>query len=152
MLESFYGPEDDLLSNHESPRHLRIQIEEIKFTELHPPTYFKTNEFTEVYQEIVDTYGVPSYKEINPAIYTTITFPFLFGMMFGDIGHGGVLFTCAAWLCFFGQNYPSLKDFYRARYLLLLMGFFAVFCGFIYNDFLSVPLDLFGSCYNPETG
>ena len=50
LLEAFYGPSDDLLSNHESPRHLRIQIEEIKFTELNPPTFFKTNEFTEVYQ------------------------------------------------------------------------------------------------------
>jgi len=36
----------------------------------------------------VDTYGVPSYKEINPAIFTQVTFPFLFGVMFGDIGHG----------------------------------------------------------------
>lgn len=31
------------------------------------------------------------------------------------------------------------------------MGFFAVFCGFIYNDFMSIPLDLFGSCYNKST-
>lgn len=35
------------------------------------------------------------------------------------------------------------------RYLLLLMGFFSIFCGVIYNDFTSVPLQLFGqSCYN----
>jgi V-type H+-transporting ATPase subunit a len=38
------------------------------------------------------------------------------------------------------------------RYMLLMMGFFAVFCGFMYNDFLSIPLNLFGSCYNLETG
>ena len=80
-----------------------MQIEEIKYTELTPPTYFKTNEFTGVFQEIVDTYGVPSYKEINPALYTCVTFPFLFGVMFGDMGHGILLLTAAGYLCLFGR-------------------------------------------------
>ena len=38
------------------------------------------------------------------------------------------------------------------RYLLLLMGFFAFYCGFMYNDFLSLPLELFDSCYDTKTG
>ena len=34
------------------------------------------------------------------------------------------------------------------------MGFYAFFCGFIYNDMMSLPLNLFGSCYENigETG
>lgn len=39
----------------------------------------------------------------------------------------------------------------RHRYLFALMGFFSTYCGFIYNDFLSINLNLFGSCYDPES-
>lgn len=64
------------------------------------PTYFKTNEFTAVFQEIVNTYGVPSYKEVNPAVFTCISYPFLFGVMFGDILHGSIMVSVGIYLCF----------------------------------------------------
>ena len=53
-----------------------------------PPTHFYTNEFTSITQVTIDTYGTPSYKECNPAVFTLVTFPFQFGIMFGDLGHG----------------------------------------------------------------
>ena len=62
---------------------------------------------------IVDTYGIPTYKEINPAVFATVTFPFLFGVMFADIGHGSVIFLVGLFLCFFESTIkyrmPSLK-------------------------------------------
>jgi len=33
------------------------------------------------------------------------------------------------------------------RYLLTIMGFFGTYSGFIYNEFLALPWNLFGSCY-----
>ena len=67
-------------------------------TKKDPPTYFKVNKFTSVFQSIVNTYGVPRYKEANPGLFTIATFPFLFGIMYGDIGHGLVLFMAGLYM------------------------------------------------------
>ena len=64
------------------------------------PTFFVKNNFTSSAQEIVETYGVPSYKEANPSFFTIITFPFLFGVMFGDMAHGGLLLAFGLYLVF----------------------------------------------------
>lgn len=73
-------------------------IEMTEKTTMIPPTKIYSNEFLETFQQIVNTYGIPMYKEVNPAIFTIITFPFLFGVMFGDIAHGFLLFLFAAYL------------------------------------------------------
>jgi len=117
-----------------------------------PPTYIKTNEFTSTFQEIVNTYGVPMYKEANPAVFAIITFPFLFGVMFGDIGHGTLLLIVGIILCAISgklKNTP-LEAFATIRYLILLMGFFATFNGVIYNEFFAIPTNIFTSCYEDE--
>ena len=116
-----------------------------------PPTYFRTNDFSAPFQEIVNTYGVPRYREVNPGLFTIASFPFLFGVMFGDIGHGLIIFVFGLFLCF--KNSEILREkgplagLLSARYLLAMMGFFALYCGLIYNDFMALPLDIFGSCY-----
>ena len=74
-----------------------------------PPTSFELNDFTFPFQEIVNTYGIPRYQEVNPAIFTIITFPFQFGVMFGDMGHGGVYFALGIFLVYFYDKFKKNK-------------------------------------------
>lgn len=39
-------------------------VEEKKTRET-PPTYFRTNKFTEIFQTIVESYGVAQYREVR---------------------------------------------------------------------------------------
>ncbi|KAI3450508.1 hypothetical protein Pfo_007173 [Paulownia fortunei] len=116
-----------------------------------PPTYFQTNHFTNAYQEIVDAYGVAKYQEANPAVYTIVTFPFLFAVMFGDWGHGicllmGALLLIAREKKLGSQKLGSFMEMlFGGRYVLLLMSLFSIYCGLIYNEFFSVPFHIFGS-------
>uniref|UniRef100_A0A8C8JYU0 V-type proton ATPase subunit a n=1 Tax=Oncorhynchus tshawytscha TaxID=74940 RepID=A0A8C8JYU0_ONCTS len=117
-----------------------------------PPTFNKTNKFTSGFQNIVDAYGIGNYREMNPAPYTIITFPFLFAVMFGDLGHG-VLMTCAAlYLVLRESRLVAQKNdnemfsmVFAGRYIILLMGIFSIYTGIIYNDCFSKSLNLFGS-------
>ena len=118
-----------------------------------PPTHFRVNKFTAIFQSIVEAYGVAEYQEVNPAPYAVVMFPFLFAVMFGDVGHGLLMTLAALYLVRnevrYGGTRTSLNEFLRAafdgRYILLLMGLFSIYTGAIYNELFALPVDLFGS-------
>lgn len=119
-----------------------------------PPTHNKKNKFTEAFQTIVDAYGTAKYTEVNPGIYTIVTFPFLFAVMFGDFGHGSILALAACAMIYFEKPMSKSKlnelvamAFY-GRYIMLLMGIFSMYTGLIYNDAFSKALTLFPSQWN----
>jgi len=123
-----------------------------------PPTYFRTNKFTHAYQEIVNAYGMAHYGEVNPAVITLVTFPFLFGVMFADIGHGFFLLVFSLLLilkerALGAQKLNEIVQMpFDGRYVLVVMSLYAIFTGFIYNEFFSIPVNIFGSAWFPPTG
>jgi len=126
------------------------QITVREMNDMNPPTYFYLNDVTAPFQEITDTYGVPMYKEVNAGIFNLVTFPFLYAVMFGDIGHGGLMLLFGTMLVMFPGMFEraGLGVMTRVRYLIFLLGLNAFFVGWCYNDFMSIPLELpHGSCY-----
>ncbi|GIL61594.1 hypothetical protein Vafri_16026 [Volvox africanus] len=125
-----------------------------------PPTYFRTNKFTTAFQNIVDSYGVARYREVNPAVLTLMTFPFLFAVMFGDFGHAILMIAFAAFLVYKEKQFlkqdlgDMLSLLFGGRYVILLMGIFAFYVGLIYNEFFSMPTVIFGrtrfKCYHSD--
>ncbi|KAI7743675.1 hypothetical protein M8C21_004123 [Ambrosia artemisiifolia] len=125
-------------------------IFEILHSKEAPPTYFCTNKFTYAFQEIVNAYGVAKYQEANPGVFTVVTFPFLFAVMFGDWGHGICLFLVTLILILREKTYSRQKlgDImemaFSGRYVIIMMSIFSIYTGVIYNEFFSVPYEIFG--------
>jgi len=55
------------------------------------PSLLKNPSIFKPFEKVIELFGHPSYKDIDPTLITAIIFPIFFGLMFPDIGHGLVL-------------------------------------------------------------
>lgn len=95
-----------------------------------PPTKLKNSRFIRPFEMFVKMYGLPAYNEFDPTLFLTLTYAFIFGIMFGDLGQGLCLFigglilykvkkmdlagiVCAAGFCscIFGALFGSVFGF-----------------------------------------
>ena len=72
-----------------------IMVEETKditYSGIRVPTLLQNSSIFKAFQDIVSMYSLPSYGEIDPSPIVAISFILFFGFMFGDIGHGLMIF------------------------------------------------------------
>ena len=104
------------------------------------------------FQSIVELYGLPSSKEVDPTIFLIFTFSIFFGIMFGDAGHG-LIFVIISFLGIFAKG---LRQSIRLMFVLLFaVGFSSFIMGaFVFGEAFGYELaellnihTLFGNPY-----
>lgn len=65
--------------------------------------------------------------------------------------HGAMIFAFGLFAIKYNKilEKGSFKMLSQFRYMITLMGFFAIYCGFIYNDFAGFNMNFFSSCFDP---
>ncbi len=74
------------------------ETKDISYSGIRIPTLLQNNPVFRAFQDIVSMYSLPSYGEIDPSPIVAISFILFFGFMFGDIGHGLMIFLGAMFM------------------------------------------------------
>jgi V/A-type H+-transporting ATPase subunit I len=70
------------------------------------PVLLKHPAFLKPFGLLISSYAIPDYKTIDPTFFMAMTFLFMFGIMFGDVGHGAVLLALG-WIVFRRAKNPD---------------------------------------------
>ena len=66
------------------------------------PTLLVNNRYTKTFEVITETQGLPNYGEVDPTPIIAYVWPVFYGLMFGDLGHGLLLFGLGIFLRYRG--------------------------------------------------
>ena len=91
-----------------------------------PPTKINNAAIFRPFEMFTKMYGVPNYRELDPTWIVALTYSLLFGVMFGDVGHGGLLAL--------GGYFLYKKKKADLGGIIALAGLFATFFGFMYGS------------------
>jgi V/A-type H+-transporting ATPase subunit I len=96
------------------------------------PVALQNSKFLRPFQMLVTTYARPRYGEIDPTWLIALTFPLLFGAMFGDVGHGLIL--AALGVLISSRRVNALKSLAGLGGLITICGLVATVFGFLYGS------------------
>ncbi len=102
-----------------------------------PPTMITNNRFVKPFEELTKLYGLPHYEELDPTPVIAITFPIIFGLMFGDLGHGLVLLIGGLTI---GKLIKGNQGIKNVCYIMAACGIAACFTGVLFGEFFGTKL------------
>jgi V/A-type H+-transporting ATPase subunit I len=123
-----------------------------------PPTLVKTPGWTRPLQSIVDNFGIPSYSETNPTPFMILTFPLIYGLMFGDIGEGLLFLAFGFFLLYLKRKKIKVFEigqiFVNGAELVIMLGVGATIFGFVFGDFFGFdpPIPGYHPIFSPTAG
>ncbi len=112
------------------------RITGVKNGDVKVPVMLKNPGFFRPFEMLVSSYGLPEYKFIDPTIFVAISFLIMFGMMFGDVGHGAVL-CVIGWLLGFRKGNRS-DGVTLVGKLGFYCGLASIVFGFLYGSIFGV--------------
>ncbi|MBN2391219.1 MAG: hypothetical protein JXR84_10865, partial [Anaerolineae bacterium] len=98
----------------------------------HIPASLKNPPLFSGFQGLVTTYGQPNYDELDPTPIMALTFPLVFGLMFGDVGHGLLLLLVGLLLA--SRKIKALQNTAGFGVVVALCGASAMFFGALYGS------------------
>lgn len=109
---------------------LSYVIEDENSVRQKPPTKLSNPKFFQPFETVVRMYGIPSYEEMDPTIFVGITYMFLFGMMFGDVGQGLVI----ALIGYLLSKWKKIEPAKLLVYFGVMSTIFGLFYGSIFGN------------------
>jgi V/A-type H+-transporting ATPase subunit I len=101
------------------------------------PILFGNNRFVRPFELLVTTYGLPRYRDVEPSLLVAASFLLMYGLMFGDVGHGALLALAGVvlWRC---MKDEAMRDLGA---IVTYAGIASVLCGFLYGSFFGVDIE-----------
>lgn len=109
------------------------------------PTCFQNPVFLKPFEKLISEYGIPCYGEVEPTFFFALTFLLMFGVMFGDVGHGLTLFL-AGLLTFKKFAKENIQDI---GLIIMECGLMSTLFGFFYGSVFGFEHILPALWFNP---